>query len=65
MEGQNKYDLRAQSAPYQQKKSPQDLVEKIINLKSAKKDKRLREIVVENYNLDNLIDKIISKFHYD
>lgn len=44
------------------KKNPQDLIEKIINLKSAKKDGRLREIVLENYNLDSLIGKIISKF---
>lgn len=44
------------------KKNPQELAEKIINLKSGKKDKRLREIVVENYNLDSLIGKIISRF---
>ena len=45
------------------KKNPQDLIEKIINLKSTKKDKRLREIVVENYNLNVLIKKIIQKFN--
>ncbi|MCP6718276.1 MAG: glycosyltransferase family 4 protein [Patescibacteria group bacterium] len=46
-----------------QKKNPQELAEKIINLKSAKKDRKLREIVVENYNLNVLIKKIIQKFN--
>lgn len=45
------------------KKNPQELAEKIINLRSGKKDKRLREIVVENYNLDVLIKKIIQEFN--
>jgi len=44
------------------KKDFQELAGKIIRLKEAKKDKKLREIVMENYNLDSLIGKIISKF---
>ncbi len=44
------------------KKNFQDLVGKIINLKSAKEDKNLRKIVIKNHNLDNLIDKIIKSF---
>lgn len=39
-----------------------DLAEKIINLRETKEDASLREIVVNNYNLDNLISKIISFF---
>ena len=41
------------------KKNPQDLIEKIINLKSVEKDKKLREIVIKDHNLNNLISKII------
>lgn len=44
------------------KKDPNNLAEKIINLRGVKKDANLREIVTKNHNLDNLIDKIISKF---
>lgn len=44
------------------KKDPQDLAKKILSLRSAKKDKNLREIVIRCHNLDNLIDKIISEF---
>jgi glycosyltransferase involved in cell wall biosynthesis len=42
------------------KKDPQDLAKKILNLRSAEKDKNLREIVIKYHNLDNLIDKIIK-----
>lgn len=45
------------------KKDPRDLAEKMINLREVGKDERLREIVVKNHNLDNLIDKIISEFY--
>lgn len=41
---------------------PQNLVEKILNLKSISGDKTLREIVIKNYDLDSLIDKIILRF---
>jgi len=44
------------------KKDPQELVVKIISLKEVKKDKKLREIVMENHNLKGLIDKIIRCF---
>ena len=44
------------------KKNSQDLAEKIINLKSAREDRELREIVIKGHNLDNLIDKIIRYF---
>ena len=42
----------------------QDLSEKIINLKNQPQryDDELREIVVKNHNLDNLINKIILNF---
>ncbi len=42
------------------KKDPRDLAEKMISLREVRKDKRLREIVVKNHNLDNLITKIIK-----
>ncbi|MDO8265050.1 MAG: glycosyltransferase family 4 protein [Candidatus Parcubacteria bacterium] len=45
------------------KKDPLDLAEKIINLREAKEDKNLRDIVVKNYNLDALTDKIILEFN--
>ncbi|KKS07724.1 MAG: Glycosyltransferase [Parcubacteria group bacterium GW2011_GWB1_41_4] len=45
-----------------EKKNPQDLAEKIINLRAAGKDTSLREIVVKYHNLDNLIGKIIAEF---
>ena len=41
------------------KRNPQHLAEKIINLKSVEKDKKLREIVIKDHNLNNLISKII------
>ncbi|MFQ6049624.1 MAG: glycosyltransferase family 4 protein [Candidatus Paceibacterales bacterium] len=44
------------------KKDPQDLAEKIINLRRAKRDESLREIVIRNHSLDDLIDKVISRF---
>lgn len=44
------------------KKDPQDLAEKIINLRRKGKDKRLREIIVKYHNLDKLIDKIIYQY---
>lgn len=39
-----------------------DLAEKISNLMQSPKDKTLREIVVRDHNLDNLIDKITLIF---
>lgn len=45
------------------KENPVDLAEKIINLIPAPKDPNLREIVVKNHNLDNLISKIIAQFN--
>lgn len=45
------------------KKDYKDLAEKIVNLKDARKNPSLREIVLKNHNLDNLIDKIITEFH--
>ena len=45
-----------------EKKNFQDLAEKIINLKSTKEDRKLREIVIKSHNLDNLIGKIIRCF---
>lgn len=44
------------------KKDPRDLAEKIIDLRGVEKDKNLREIVIKNHNLDNLIEKIIAQF---
>ncbi|MFH1780761.1 MAG: glycosyltransferase family 4 protein [Candidatus Nealsonbacteria bacterium] len=41
----------------------EDLVQKIIDLMPAGKDYTLREIVVQNHNLDNFIDKIIFAFN--
>jgi len=43
------------------KKDYQGLTEKIINLRDADKDNSLREIVVRNHDLDDLIKKIIKK----
>lgn len=51
-----------QNALIFREKNADDLVEKIINLKENKKDINLRETVVKYHNLDNLTDKIISKF---
>lgn len=45
------------------KKNAEDLAEKIIRLKKAPKDVKIREIVVRNHNLNGLIDKIISEFN--
>ena len=45
-----------------QRQNPRELAEKIINLKDAQGDEKLRQIVVENHDLDNLIDKIIGSF---
>jgi len=44
------------------KRNTQDLAEKIINLKKSERDESLREMITEHYNLDNLIDRIISEF---
>ena len=45
------------------KKDPQDLAEKIIGLRQGKKeDASLREVIVRNYNLDDLIKKILAEF---
>ncbi|MCP6718834.1 MAG: glycosyltransferase family 4 protein [Patescibacteria group bacterium] len=46
-----------------EKKNPQDLAEKIISFKNSPREENLREIIIKDYNLDNLIDKIISKFY--
>ena len=43
-----------------QEKNPSDLALKIINLRDAKKDTSLREIVIKHHNLGNLINKIIK-----
>ena len=43
-------------------KDAKDLAEKILNLRGVGKDASLREVVTKYHNLDNLIDKIISKF---
>ena len=43
-------------------KDAEDLAEKIINLRGSKEDINLREVVTKYHNLDNLIEKIISKF---
>jgi len=43
-----------------QEKDPQGLAVKIIDLRDAKKDRSLREIVTKYHNLDNLIGKIIK-----
>ena len=45
------------------KKNPKNLAEKIINLKGAERDEKLRQIVVKNHDLDNLIEKIIQRFN--
>ena len=42
----------------------EDLAVKIADLMAAQRDEALREIVVKNHNLDNLVDKIISEFNY-
>ncbi len=44
------------------KKDERHLEEKIIALRNSPPDEGLREIVVKNHNLDNLIDKIILEF---
>lgn len=44
------------------RKEPRELAEKISNLKGAARDENLREIVVKNHNLDNLIKKITQCF---
>ena len=44
------------------KKDPQDLAKKIIDIRNMPRDGNLREIIVKNHNLDNLIDKIINTF---
>lgn len=44
------------------KKDFENLAKKILSLKSAGPDPALREIVIRRHNLDNLIDKIISKY---
>ena len=41
----------------------ENLAVKIADLMTAQRDEALREIVVKNHNLDNLIDKIISEFY--
>ena len=46
-----------------EKKNPEDLAEKILNLMKTPRDPSLREIVVKNHNLNNFIDKIILKFN--
>ncbi len=45
------------------RKDPDDLAKKVVNLMNTPQDRGLREIVIENHNLDNLIDKIISEFN--
>lgn len=45
-----------------QRKNPEDLAKKIVNLISAPQDTSLRELVVRNHNLDDFIDKIILIF---
>jgi len=46
-----------------EKNNPQDLAKKIIEiLHTTKRDKNLREVVIKNHNLDNLIKKIILEF---
>ena len=42
----------------------ENLAVKIADLMTAPKDPALRETVVKNHNLDNLIDKIISEFYH-
>ena len=44
------------------KKDFRDLAGKIISLRATPRDKSLREIVIKNHNLDNLIGKIIDAF---
>jgi len=44
------------------KRDSEDLAKKIINLKEFTIDKNLREIVIKNHNLDNLIERINSNF---
>ena len=43
-------------------KDSSDLADKIINFKRTEKNQKLREIVVNYYNLDNLIIKILNEF---
>ena len=45
-----------------EKKNPQDLAEKIVDLMAAPKDGNLREIVQKYHNLDDLIEKICQRF---
>lgn len=45
------------------KQDPVDLAEKIINLKNTGRDDNLREIVLKSHNLDNLTEKVISRFN--
>ena len=44
-------------------KDAEDLAGKVINLRGVKQDTGLREVVTKHHNLDNLIVKIIAKFH--
>jgi glycosyltransferase involved in cell wall biosynthesis len=41
---------------------PQDLAEKIINFKNSKPPSKLREMIVQNYDLDKLIGRIVNYF---
>ncbi len=45
-----------------QKGNDEELARKIFNLKDSKQDKNLREIVVKNHSLDNLVEKILYEF---
>ena len=48
------------AARYVSRKNSNEMAEKIIQLKNAGKDLSLREIIVQNHNLSNLIDKILT-----
>jgi len=46
------------------KRAPQKLAEKIVDLGNTRQDESLRKIIIEFYDLDNLIGKIISQFYF-
>ena len=45
------------------KRNPKDLTQKIMDIRNHRSEIKLREIVVKNYDLDNLITNIVKYFH--
>jgi len=46
-----------------QKGNDKELADKIFNLKDVSGNKNLREIVVKNHSLNNLIEKVLHEFN--